>query len=481
MALSQEELHWWAQNAKITVEDGGLHGYLVLRSELLQEEKLPELSFAGLSEFLRLNGITYGIDMVACQQIVMNPRGYIDARARIASGKEQIHGQNAQIEILVDNEPDNTPRVLEGGRVDYFDLGAVRTIYRGQILAKRTPPTEGIAGISVSGATLVAKPGRDTRLPQGKNTSVSADGLLLVADSDGHVSYAPRENKINVFDIFEVKGDVDFSVGNIDFLGSVLIRGSILPGFKVVAAGDIEVLGNVDGATLEAGGDIQIRGGVQMRNQGAIKAGGTVRVRFLQGATAEAGMDVLVRDSIMHSHISAGRNVLMEAQKSVIVGGLVRAGNEIRTRTLGSPMATPTEVEVGVHPHLRIEMAEIHAKLKELHLNIDKTKKALAMLDNMAGQNPLPPDKQQLRQSLSLTYDFYLHEEEELMYRRSEIEAILLDTRQAKVYTLEQIFAGVKLTLGQNVMFVRDPMRGPLFFEISDGEVVARTTSHNGR
>jgi uncharacterized protein (DUF342 family) len=481
MAASQEELQWWAKNAKITIEDGGLHAYLSLRPELRMEENIPELSFAGISEFLRQNNITYGVDLVALQQIVMNPRGYIDARARIASGKEQVPGENAVIEILVESEPANAPRVLEGGRVDYFDLGAVRTVYKGQILAKRTPPTEGIAGISVSGATILPKPGRDMKLPQGKNTSISADGLMLVADTDGHVSYAPRENKINVFDLFEVKGDLDFSVGNIDFLGSVLVRGSVLPGFKIIAAGDIEVLGNVDGATLEAGGDIVIRGGVQMRNQGLIKAGGTVRARFLQGANVEAGVDVVVRDSIMHSYISAARNVQMEAQKSVIVGGLVRAGNEIRTRTLGSPMATPTEVEVGVHPHLRIEMSEIHQKLKELHQNIDKTKKALAMLDNMASHHPLPPDKEQLRQNLSLTYDFYLHEEEELMFRRSEIEAILLDTRQAKVYTIEQVFAGVKLTLGQNVMFIRDSMRGPLMFEISDGEVVARTTNVTGR
>jgi uncharacterized protein len=472
MAIAQQEMNWWSKYAKIAVEEGGLYANLDFSQEMLQEQEMPELSYQGLAEFLRQNGITYGVDLVACQQIVMNPRDFAAMKMRVASGKEPIHGENASIELMIENQATSKPRVLEGGRVDYFDLGVVKTVYSGHILAKRTPATEGIQGVTVSGAPLKAKPGRDMRLPQGKNTAVSEDGLLLVAATDGHVSYAPQDQKVNVFDVFVVNGDVDFSVGNIDFLGNVQIKGSVLPDFRVVAAGDIEVVGNVDGAILEASGDITIRGGVQMRSRGVIKAGGTVRTRFLQGANIEAGLDVLIRDSIMHSQVQAGRNVYLEAQKSVIVGGLVRAGEEVRTRTLGSPMATPTEIEVGVHPHLRVEMNELHGKIKALHLNIDKTKKALALLDNMAGiANQLPPEKEALRQNLSLTYDFYLHEEEEVMYRRSEIEAVLLDTRHAKVFALDVVYAGVKLTLGQQVSFIRDQQSGPIVFQIQDGEI----------
>ncbi|KEO82958.1 DUF342 domain-containing protein [Tumebacillus flagellatus] len=472
MATRQEEMSWWAKNSKVTIEQGGLTASLSLSEALLQEQELPALTYDCLVEHLRQNGVSYGVDMVSCQQIVMNPRGFIGGKSKVATGKEPINGENATIEILINNEHEQSPRMLEDGRVDFYNLGVVNTVTKGQILARKKPATEGIQGVGVGGAALMAKPGRDVRLPNGKNTTIAEDGFTLLAEVDGHVSYNPRESKINVFDVFEVKGDVDFAVGNIEFLGNVKINGSVLPGFKVVAAGDIEVAGFVDGAILEAGGDVLIRGGVQMRSKGLIKASGTVRSRFMQGANVEAGVDVIVRDSIMHCHISAGRHVLMEAQKSVIVGGLVRAGEEVRTRTLGSPMATPSEVEVGVHPHLRTEIQELQARLKELYLHMDKTKKALALLENMAGVgNQLPPEKEALRQNLTHTYEHYQHEEEELMYRRSEIEVILLDTRNAKVFVTEVAYAGVKLTLGQQVTYLRDPQRGPIVYGISDGEV----------
>jgi len=473
MLTRQEELAWLSNHCSVTVEDGGLQAILLLDEGLrAEEDNLPLISFEALTESLRQRNITYGIDMILCHQILMNPAGYLGRKLTIASGQPAKHGENANIEILVNMDEHLGPQVLEDGRVDYFNLGIVRTVLKGQLLARKTPPTEGVHGISVSGAVLQAKNGRDVRLPQGKNTTASEDGLQLFAETDGHVSYNARENKISVFDVFEVKGDVDYSVGNIDFLGNVKVNGSVLPGFKIIAAGDIEVVGYVDGAVLEAGGDILVRGGVQMRSSGLIKAGGTVRSRFLQGATVEAGVDVCIRDSIMHSHVSAGRHILMESQKGVIVGGTVRCGETVRTRTMGSPMATPTEVEVGVHPHLRLEIAELHAKLKDLYLNIDKTKKALAILDNMAGYaNQLSPEKEAMRQKLQATYGHYLQEEEELMFRRSEIEAQLLDTRLAKVFCAEIVFAGVKLTLGQEVSFIRDPLRGPVKFEITEGEI----------
>jgi uncharacterized protein len=476
MLTRQEELEWWSRYSMITVEDAGLSGCLLLKDELLQGDhasNIPQLSFEGLSEHLRQMGITSGIDLVTCQQVVMFPRNYIGSKVKVALGKEPVNGENATIEILIDFDQEHGPEVLEDGRVDYYNLGIVRTVRGGQLLARKTLATEGVPGTAVNGTVLIAKPGRDVRLPQGKHTVISEDGLELIAELDGHVSYNPMEGKISVFDVFEVKADVDFAVGNIEFLGNVRIRGNVQPGFRVVAAGDIEVVGYVDGAVLEAGGDILIRGGVQMRSKGMIQAAGTVRSRFLQGATVEAGVDVITRDSIMHCNVSAGRHVFMEAQKSVIVGGVVRAGEEVRTRTLGSPMATPTEIEVGVHPQLRKEMSELHTRLKELMQNMDKTKKALALLDNMAGiGNQLPPDKAALRQNLSHTYEHYQQEEEELMYRRSEIEAILLDTRQAKVFITDVCYAGVKLTLGQQVTYIRDPHRGPVRYEIQDAEIV---------
>ena len=82
-----------------------------------------------------------------------------------------------------------------------------------------------------------------------------------------------------------------------------------------------------------------------------------------------------------------------------------------------------------------------------------------------------------MRQKLSVTYQHYLQEEEEMMYRRSEIEATLLDTSLAKVYCFEVVHAGVKLTLGQYITYIRDSYHNPALFKIVDGEIVNQSIS----
>lgn len=463
-----DEKSWWMKNSKVYIEDGGLIGSLVI------QDAPPEglvLSLQGLLDFLRYSGLQHGVDSTLCQQITVNPHAYLKEKLIIATGKPPIAGLDARIELQVEENSEKKPRVLENGRVDFFDMGSIQLVKKGDVLATRVPPTDGIDGLAVSGQVIPGKRGRDYRLPQGKNTAVDQDGCALVAEVDGHVVYSAKENKIHVFEEYIVQKDVDFSVGNIEFPGSIRVHGNVQPGFKLKAEGDIEIHGYVDAALIEAGGNVIIRGGVQGRNKGIIRAGGNLRTPFIQNAMVDVGGSCYVGESIMHSQVSAGVKVVMEGRRAVIVGGIVRAGEEISTRVLGSPMATPTDVEVGVHPHLRSEMNAIQESLKELYKNIDKTQKAIALLDNMAGAaGTLPPDKAALLQKLTLTYEHFKVEEEELLLRRSEIEVVLQDVKSARVNVLETVHPSVKITISNYVYYVRDAYSRVAFI-IRDAEV----------
>ncbi|MGZ4032956.1 MAG: flagellar assembly protein A, partial [Tumebacillaceae bacterium] len=200
MEIKLDESAWWVKNSLISIEEGGLHAYLTLSETLMQEQEIQPLTYDNLVKHLRQNGVSFGLDMVSCQQLVMNPRGFAGVKSKVATGKEPINGQDAVVTIQIDNQEHNQPRLLEDGRVDYFNLGIVQTVLKDQVLATKQPATEGIQGVGVGGAALMAKNGRDIRLPQGKNTVVSEDGLRLLASTDGHLSYNPREGKVNVFD-----------------------------------------------------------------------------------------------------------------------------------------------------------------------------------------------------------------------------------------------------------------------------------------
>ena len=73
--------------------------------------------------------------------------------------------------------------------------------------------------------------------------------------------------KISVLNVYHVPGNVGYATGNIDFAGSVVIRGDIENGFVVKAEGDVTVGGNVEGGSIYADGNITIRGGSPVRTR----------------------------------------------------------------------------------------------------------------------------------------------------------------------------------------------------------------------
>src|SRR5690606_15317621 len=127
---------------------------------------------------------------------------------------------------------------------------------------------------------------------------------------------------------YVVPGDVDFSTGNIDFIGSVKVMGSVRNGFSVKAAGNVEIMGRLEGGFINTGGNIVVKEGIVGQGKGNIKAGGSVYARFLENAQVEARKDVLVGDSIMHSTVRAGGKIVVNGKKGKIVGGLCFAGRE---------------------------------------------------------------------------------------------------------------------------------------------------------
>lgn len=76
----------------------------------------------------------------------------------------------------------------------------------------------------------------------------------------GHASLVG--GKVFVSDVYEVPADVDNSTGNIEYSGSVTVRGNVKGGFRISAKGDIVVEGIVEDAELYAGGQIIVKRGI---------------------------------------------------------------------------------------------------------------------------------------------------------------------------------------------------------------------------
>ncbi|MCE3201515.1 DUF342 domain-containing protein [Paenibacillus sonchi] len=422
-----------------------------------------------LESFLHSHNIRYGIQRDIVQRISSNPEEYFFSRVPIAIGEPAVNGTDGRVVLTVDLEEDRKPLEKADGKVDYKDLVRLHNVLKGQIIAKIIPPEPGKSGTMVTGEELPFRPGKEAHFKVGKNVLVDQEETAMYAAIDGLVTLTDK-GKINVFPVYEVNGDVDYSTGNIDFVGTVVIRGNVLTGFTVKSAGDIRVVGGVEGAELISGGSIEITGGIIGYNKGLVSAGKNVKVSFIQDGNVVAGEDVIVTQSVMHSNIRAGRDVLCNGAKGLIVGGIVQAGERVVARTIGNTMSTATAIEVGVVPELRNEINELRQELRHLLENEDKTNKALYLLNQLANNGQLSPDKVALRVKLNATKQSHMREEKKIKERVLEIERMLEDTGRARVEVIKTIYGGSKIVIGRYTRFVKDPTERVTFI-YSDGDI----------
>jgi uncharacterized protein (DUF342 family) len=129
------------------------------------------------------------------------------------------------------------PHVAEDGKVNLFDLDLVRNVEVGALLATRTLPTAGEPGITVFGTSIPARPGRVVAVRAGEGVRLADDGLQVFAAMAGHAALVG--NLVSVSPIYSIRGDVGPATGNIEFVGSVSVTGSVDAGYRVKAGGDV--------------------------------------------------------------------------------------------------------------------------------------------------------------------------------------------------------------------------------------------------
>lgn len=421
---------------------------------------------------LRGSGVVEGINIVRVQEALEKENW--EKAVLVAEGVAAQDGKDARIEYHF-TLPDKKIKLVESedGRVNFRDLNLIYNVRRGELLAVRIPAQQGTPGITVTGKPVMPRLGRNLPLPRGKNTVLDESGNRLYATSDGHVVMV--DNKISVFPVFEVQGDVDYSSGNIDFVGNVVIQGNITSGFSVKAGGDIEVRGVIESAEVFAGGNILVRNGIAGGHKATVKAGGSVYARFIENARIEAGEDVIINDGIVQSMLKVGRAIRAEGKIGTIVGGLLQAGDEISARVIGSSLSPQTILEVGVNPQLREEYKQIFQQYQDqkkafdrLSQHLQAYQKSTISIDNL-------PDKKKLAVVRLLEqYKGVKEQLTRLEERKTWIEGEFERLQKGRVKVFDVVYPGVQIIIGQAIYSVNDPIKYALF-TLDQGDVKVGT------
>lgn len=347
---------------------------------------------AEVEHLLELAEVKFGIDDRAmsafCERVKQNMA--TDITVPIARGRKRRHGRNGRFAFAVGHQRE--PGVFrEDGSLDFKQLNMIPLVKAEQHIGSCIPATEGSDGMEVSGRRLRCRNGVELIVDIGPNIRrLRAEGApdTFVAEVEGELTIIDRSEKsppsvfLAVHEKLVVQGDVDYHTGNIDFPGSVEVRGAIQAGFVVKAEGNVWVCGHVDeGGRIECGGNVAVQHGISGEAT-RIQAKGSVCAKYINAAHIQAGVDLSVGEYIHRAQIQVGADLTVIGQSGAkhsgsIVGGMVIAGGRIFARDIGSEAGGITRLVAGVDAKQLKEAAALQQLIDQCNTVIKKTLRVL--------------------------------------------------------------------------------------------------------
>lgn len=294
-----------------------------------------------LLEILEQNNIRMGILENAVDKIVSGQCGR--GAILIAQGQIPYKGEDGFYEFFFRTDLERKPKVLPDGTVDYRHMNWFEMVKAGQKLAYYHEAREGADGYSVTGNIIKARKGMEQRVLRGTGFKLAEDKRTYVAVFDGMIQMEDNEIKITQHLLLE---EVNLATGDIQFNGSLEIKGDVGVGSVIRATGDIVIDGTVEGATIECGGSIALKKGMNAAGHGQITAGKDVVSRFFENVKVVAKGNIEV-DKCLNSQLYAGGMVI---STNTIAGGVTSAGTGFNLKHVGN--------QAGLHTALKIKVEE---------------------------------------------------------------------------------------------------------------------------
>lgn len=410
------------------------------------------LSQEEIKRSIQNKGIMYGVDEKVIEEI--GKERQVGFKYIIARGLAPQKGKDAEHKFCFDHENLGKvqPKENSDGTVDFKDLNIVYNVTEGQVLYEKILATEGIEGKNVLGEVVRAQKGKDLRLPKGKNVNILEDGKTLVAGISGRLCY--DNHNIYISPLLVIEEDVDSSTGNVEFIGNIIINGSVKNGFKVKASGSIEIHGCVEAADIEAGDDIVVWYGIQGMDKGTVKTLGNLTAKFIQNAKVEASGNI-VTEAIMHSEVGAN-NIYADKGKGLIVGGKVMAAHYISATTIGSPMATHTDIQIGIPPHILHEFKEVEKNYFAIIEELKKIGQSITFLMSKQTQGEISQDKVELLRKLLITREQSQAKQKEITIKYKELSTRVQSVIASEIKVRNILHPGTKITIGSLVKYIKE-------------------------
>lgn len=356
----------------------------------LGEQRTP--TPAEIDQLLTLAGVQYGVDHrsigVLCERLKQGLP--VDLITPLAQGRPPQSGEDGRFEFAVERE--RKPGFIRpDGSIDFKELNLAPLVAQGALIGSRIPAVRGTPGMDVLGHPLPAQDGREVVVDPGRNVRLvrqSGKPDQYFAEIEGELVVVERQHRnmplihLEVHEVMAIDGDVDYHTGNIDYPGSVHIKGSIRPGFSVKAEGNVIVGDSVEeGAIVIAQGNVAIRNGIAGR-QTRVTAGGSVFAKYISEAQVYARADLNISEYIFRAAVQADGQLAVwgttgRRTSGVIAGGSAIAGQRLVAIEIGTDASAPTRLVAGVDGELLRQLAARKQQIDQYRTAIGKVLRAL--------------------------------------------------------------------------------------------------------
>lgn len=420
----------------------------------------------GIEAALKANNVVFGLREDVIKMIADDQK--YSQKLCVAVAQLPIDGVSGSITYKYDKKVEAAPTENERGFVDYKDLGFIRVVRTGDVIADITLPTEGEPGVDVRGGKIAQYPGKKAQFTLGPNTKITEDEQHVVAAADGRLIF--KNNAFTVETTVIINGDVDASVGNISFIGDVIIKGNVCEGFKVSSNTNITVSGEVNGATLEAGGNITIKQGCVFAK---ITCHGNVSALFCERSSINCDGNISAQNYVICNIYCAGE-LTIKASNGSLIGGKYTILNSLEASNIGSKTYTPTDITLGDNAILADEKTQLEMKIAAAQKKIED----LTMIVNFLNEKKkelrkLPDDKEEMlatavRQRVLLNVEIKTNQK-----RIDEINVYLSTKQQLWVRCKGYIYPGTRITINDNVFKADTEYAHSMVSIGADGEITA--------
>lgn len=418
-----------------------------------------------LNELKELN-VVHGINEPVIKDFFMNRKYCTDYIVALAT--LPVHGVDAVITYHFDTNVTARPKLNEDGSVDFHKLGHIKSVKEGDVLATLTSEKMGLPGTNVFGRELPPRKVERKRLRYGRDISLSRDRLTISSNISGHVTLV--EDIVMVSNVYVVPRNVDVSTGDIEYNGTVEVPGNVLSGFLIKADGDIIVEGVVEGAVLEAGGNIILKRGMQGMARGVLKAKGNIVAKFIENAKVEAEGSIM-SDAILHCEVNTWGDIVVSGKRGIVAGGSLSTYGNISVTNAGTSRSTHTNLTILSDKELAIQGKALEVKIPELAEKIKKYEQVMVYSLKLVKQgNKLTADQENRFKLAVMNRNKLADKLDNLLGELAVINSKLDLSKDVFVKVNGTAYAGVKIIIKGVKKIIRDPISHAKFIR-EDGEV----------